>query len=244
VEARGLFTGEGEDGVRHDGGPHGLTIPSHILDSWQDIVDLLVDLIDVPAALIMHVHDPDIEVFVASRNESNPYVAGDSEHVWGSGLYCETVLKTKEKLLLPDARLDPGWDHNPDIELGMISYLGLPIMLPDGEPFGTICVLDNRPNGYSARYEALLAKMRDLIESELEMVHVNQILGDEHRRLSDYLGELQALRGLVAICSHCKSLRDEGGAWHPIEEYLVDHPHADFTHSICPTCMKEHYSEF
>ena len=45
---------------------------------------------------------------------------------------------------------------NPDIKLGMISYLGVPISWPDGEIFGTICVLDRQSNGYSDLYLKLL----------------------------------------------------------------------------------------
>ena len=49
-------------------------------------------------------------------------------------------MKTRQPLSIPDALADEEWLSNPDIELGMISYLGFPIAWPNGEIFGTICV--------------------------------------------------------------------------------------------------------
>mgnify|MGYP001953189988 CR=1 FL=1 len=68
--------------------------------------------------------------------------------LFDSGLYCETVIKSGKQLLVPDALADKDWENNPDVELNMISYLGFPILFPDGNPFGTICVLDNKKNAY------------------------------------------------------------------------------------------------
>ena len=220
-----------------------IEVPLDFLLHWQEIVDILADVVDIPAALIMRYSEPYIEVFVSSERKGNPYKPGDKEHFEGSGLYCETVIKTQQKLLIPSALEDPKWRNNPDIKLGMISYLGYPILLPDKKPFGTLCVLDEKTNEFSQNFEKLMLKFRNLIESNLEMIYMNQILGDKNRRLIDYLFEIQALRGLVPICSHCKSIRDEEQNWHEIEEYILKNPVAEFSHSICPKCMKKYYQD-
>ena len=95
----------------------------------------------------------------------------------------------------------------------------------------------------SKTIEKLMLKFRCLIESHLEMIYVNQVLGDKNKRLNDYLMELQAFRGIVPICANCKSIRDGQGKWHPIEQYLIKHPEADFSHSICPNCKKKLYPD-
>lgn len=136
------------------------------------------------------------------------------------------------------------WKDNPDVKLGMISYLGFPLLFPDGNPFGTICVLDSKPNAYSSNTEKLMFKFKGLVESHLDLLYLNHSLGERNKRLSDYLEELQALRGIVPICSNCKSIRDEKGSWKPIEHYLIKNPEADFSHSICPKCIKKLYPEF
>jgi len=220
-----------------------IKVPEHILHNWQDIVDILAEIGDIPAALIMRLQDPDIEVFVTSRSERNPYKKGGREKIWGSGLYCERVIKTGSTLLVPNAMTDKEWDKNPDLKLNMISYLGLPIVLPNQKPFGTICVLDNKENRYTEKFERLLSKFRDLIQFDLEIIYMNQMLGDTNRRLTDYLEELHTLRGLVPICANCKSIRDEEGNWLSIEQYLADNPDVNFSHDICPKCMKTLYPD-
>ncbi|MCE5264306.1 MAG: GAF domain-containing protein [Deltaproteobacteria bacterium] len=221
-----------------------IEITKNLLENWQEIVNLIAEIAKTPAALIMRLRDHDIEVFVSSESKGNPYHPGDKQELFGSGLYCETVIKTQDRLLVPDALADEKWKNNPDTKLNMISYLGFPILLPSKKPFGTICILDNKTNEYLKTVEVLMVKFRDFIESHLEMIYMSQMLGDENKRLTDYLMELQALRGIVPICSHCKSIRDKKDNWHPIEHYLIQNPQADFSHSICPKCMKKLYPEF
>lgn len=211
------------------------------MNSWQEVVDILTELIEIPAALIMRYSDPYIEVFISSQNKDNPYHPGDKEILWGSGLYCETVIKTNNKLHVPDALADDNWKDNPDVKLNMISYLGYPLLWPDKKPFGTICVLDRKRNEYSNTVERLILKFKSILEFQLEQIYMNHILGEKNKKLTDYLMEIQTLRGLVPICSHCKRIKDQNGEWHPIEHYLIKHPRAEFTHGICPKCMNELY---
>ncbi|MBN1698837.1 MAG: GAF domain-containing protein [Spirochaetales bacterium] len=221
----------------------GINVPEDIIKNWQEIVDVLSQIVDIPAALIMKFSEPEIEVFVASSNEDNPYRTGEKEKLLGSGLYCERVIKTGDKLLVPNALTDRAWKNNPDTRLHMISYLGFPILLPDHKPFGTICVLDNKPNGYSKTIEKLMTGLRDLIQSHLEIIYMNQVLGDENKRLSDYLSEIRAFRGLVPICSNCKNIRDEQGIWHPIEHFISSNTRIEFSHTFCPICAKKLYPD-
>ena len=69
--------------------------------------------------------------------------------------------------LVPDALGDEAWKSNPDIKLGMISYLGVPVSWPDGEIFGTICILDSKRNEYSELYLKLLMQWREVLQSDL-----------------------------------------------------------------------------
>ena len=57
------------------------------------------------------------------------------------------------------------------------------------------------------------------------------------------LGEVRTLRGILPICSFCKKIRDDEGYWNQVEVYVEQRSNADFSHSICPDCMKEHYPE-
>jgi PAS domain S-box-containing protein len=145
---------------------HPTQFPPETLRKWQEIVDLLAEIVHVPSALIMRVEPPNIQVFLSSESQGNPYEAAETAPL-NTGLYCETVMKTRRPLLVPDALGDEDWKSNPDIKLGMISYLGLPISWPDGEIFGTICVLDKERNAYSDVFLRLLTQWRDVLEADL-----------------------------------------------------------------------------
>ncbi|MGD9994027.1 MAG: ATP-binding protein [Salinivirgaceae bacterium] len=149
-------------------------IPDELLIKWQEIADLLAELISVPAALIMKTENEFMEVFVSSSTHGNPYHVGDKEEWYG--LYCETVIKTQKKLVVPNALADIKWDKNPDIKLGMVSYLGVPINFPDSTPFGTLCVLDSRENYYSSNHERLLQQFKRVLEQDLVLIQSNKEL--------------------------------------------------------------------
>lgn len=62
-------------------------------------------------------------------------------------------------------------------------------------------------------------------------------------KLEKALAEVKTLRGILPICSFCKKIRDDSGDWKQVEVYVRERSSADFSHSVCPDCMKEHYPE-
>jgi PAS domain S-box-containing protein len=139
--------------------------PEFVFTKWQKLIDLLSSTFDLPATLIMQADETTIEVFAKCSTDGNPYSVGESEKM--AGLYCETVVKSKDKLLVTNALSDKDWDKNPDIKLGMIAYLGFPIQLPSGDVFGTICVLDNKENPFSKTIENFLLQVKEIIELDI-----------------------------------------------------------------------------
>lgn len=55
------------------------------------------------------------------------------------------------------------------------------------------------------------------------------------------LDEVKTLSGLIPICAHCKKIRDDKGYWTSVEQYISSHSDIDFSHAICPDCIKEHF---
>lgn len=47
--------------------------------------------------------------------------------------------------------------------------------------------------------------------------------------------------GKLPMCSVCRHVRDGDGAWHALDEYLIEHELAGFTHGICPDCRTARY---
>ena len=158
-------------------------VPSEIVQKWQEIVNIIAEIIHVPSALIMKVEPPNIKVFVSSESNGNPYERDELAPL-NTGLYCETVMKSRQSLLVADALREEEWKSNPDIKLGMISYLGFPVTWPDGRIFGTICVLDKKENSYSELYRKFVVQCRDVLEADLRALARSEAYLEEAQRLS------------------------------------------------------------
>jgi hypothetical protein len=61
--------------------------------------------------------------------------------------------------------------------------------------------------------------------------------------LQEAVAKVNTLSGLLPICASCKKVRDDKGYWNRIEEYIEQHSHALFSHSICPDCARKLYPE-
>lgn len=184
------------------------SISPTIMGKWQHIVDLAAKAINVPAGLIMRLNPENMEVCISSRSEGNPYQPMEKEQL-GLGLYCETVVATRDALHVPDALADDKWKDNPDVKLDMISYLGMPLKWPDGEVFGTICVLDNETHTYSDTHIELLAHFRLSVETDLQMLlereHLKRLsvekdlhLREAHHRIKNHLNMITGVLQIAA----------------------------------------------
>lgn len=71
--------------------------------------------------------------------------------------------------------------------------------------------------------------------------NLDQQVAERTRELTQALENVKTLKGLIPICSACKSIRDDEGFWTRVETYIMERSEADFTHGICPDCMTELY---
>jgi hypothetical protein len=97
--------------------------------------------------------------------------------------------------------------------------------------------LDERSNELAIANELLKDKIRDHEKAEEEKS--NLII-----ELQEALSEVKKLSGFLPICSSCKKIRDDKGYWSEVEQYVSAHSDAEFSHSICPDCMRSLYPEY
>lgn len=182
-----------------------VAVSDSMRDKWEPLLNILADIMAVSAALIMQVHEREIEVFTKSTGEGNVYERGEKANL-DTGLYCEEVMARQAELLVPNALEDPHWSKNPDIPLGMISYLGMPVLWPSGHVFGTICVLDVKPNAYSTLFRKLLQQFRFAVEKDLIVIYKQHELVREiaeRQAAESALRKSEELRGdLVQMIVH------------------------------------------
>jgi hypothetical protein len=62
--------------------------------------------------------------------------------------------------------------------------------------------------------------------------------------LQQALSEVKKLEGFIPICSNCKKIRDDQGYWQQVEQYVSERSSAQFSHGICPDCIKILYPDY
>ena len=177
-----------------------LAISLDVLRNWQRIVDLLANIMRVPSAVVCKMEPPDYthyRVLVSSNSVGNPFPI-DQFFSMDIGTFCETVIKKREPLLVTNALEDDQWKMAPEIQVGMVSYLGFPVLWPDGRIFGTICVLDDKANGYSDLYQELLSHCRDVLQGDLQtLTRLGNELEEQRAQLSELFARVP--EGVVMV---------------------------------------------
>ncbi|MCP4760769.1 MAG: GAF domain-containing protein [archaeon] len=106
-----------------------------------------------------------------------------------------------------------------------------------GEIIGLIQLNDYNKNKFSID----LIEFLEMIGEQVGLAINNSLT---YSKLKQTLEELQSLRKILPICSHCKKIRDDKGFWGDVENYLKKYLRTEVSHGICPECMEKHYSEY
>jgi two-component system, response regulator PdtaR len=100
------------------------------------------------------------------------------------------------------------------------------------EPFGYLVKPFNR------------SSLKSTIEMALNKAKVDRQKEEYILELRGAISKSSPLDSPLTICSSCKKIRIEENIWNQIEEYIRDHMEIEFTHSICPECIRELYPDF
>jgi GAF domain-containing protein len=214
---------------------HKLRIPEIALLRWRSIADLLAQVANVPAATINIMEEDTLRVIGASTGPDKPFSENETVKVKpGMRLYCSAVIQAREKLIVPDATKSDFWKDSEGAKAGFIAYAGVPVMQPDGDIFGSICLFDRKPNNFEGPTLRLMEEFADIINGHLSLITKNT-------QLEETLKEVRTLQGLIPICANCKKIRDDKGFWQKVEVYLEGHSNARFTHGLCEDCIQKLY---
>ena len=112
--------------------------------------------------------------------------------------------------------------------------------LPVKRKDGTVFYADvNTSTLTLAGRKYLLGIFRDITERKRAKEEREKLI----QELQKALTEVKTLSGLIPICASCKKIRDDKGYWNQIESYISDHSEAEFSHGLCPECMKKLYPD-
>ena len=90
-------------------------------------------------------------------------------------------------------------------------------------------------------YTRQLQEIIDLQTQELTTANVKQAKLIKH--LQEAIASIRTLEGLIPICASCKKIRNDNGYWEQVEQYIQLHSSANFSHGICPECIKKLYPD-
>ena len=216
-----------------------LHIPPNIQEKWQNIVNIIVEMENVKASLILRITEEDIEILISSNNDDNPYNAGEKQDI-RKELYFEPVIRNKAELIISNALSNDKWKAKVEANKGMISCICIPIYISENKFFGELCILDDKVHHYTEAHIKLLKYFRELIQFQLNsMVSSEAIVIEKEKfrgaRISDDLPQF------IHICSFCKRIKDKHGKWIMMEEFFSRFIDIWFSHGICPNCLEKHY---
>ncbi len=165
-----------------------IEVPEKTTEQWQQLLNLLVDFSEASDALITRYDQPYLEIIKASDNQEN--IFNEGQKVKLSGHYCQQVINKKKMVEINNADKNLEWQNAPELEFGLNYYLGYPVLWPNGDIYGTICIHDNRERYFGQKIKSKLQFVRELIENNLEIIYQNNLnynLRNYYSKLIDIL---------------------------------------------------------
>ena len=130
------------------------------------IAEMARRVVDAPVALISLV-DADRQVFVSCPGLEEPWASRGETPL--SYSVCVEAVAYRDPLVLSDARSDNRLCNGPAVtELGVVAYLGVPLITGDGHVLGALCAIDERPRDWSAEQVELLETLARAILDHIE----------------------------------------------------------------------------
>lgn len=167
------------------------------LQKWQKTINLLAKMYNAPASFLVQYTQEGFQVTISSEQPSNPYPAGvivEPE----TNIFCRRIVETRQPLYVANALTDSYWDTNPEVHNdGFRSYFGVPVFWPNGDPFGTFCVMDYEVTDYNGPYLELIHQLKDLLESDLRLVEAFKEM--QQLAVTDPLTMINNRRGFYSL---------------------------------------------
>jgi len=90
--------------------------------------------------------------------------------------FCDHTIRSREAMVVPDARLDDRFMANPLVTgaPGICSYAGVPLMTPDGYNVGALCAVDTVARQFTPEQMEILKSFGALVIDELELRRIAQ----------------------------------------------------------------------
>lgn len=161
---------------------------------------------------ILSIQDGDRMLF---RAVARP-IAG-AEHIRENALkeaYCQLVLEEGRRVIVQDGRANPKVCDILPVKLGLVRYLGVPLLDSQGRAIGTLCILDSKHDEMLSLEDAdFMAVMGNRISVELERERLFELRTREQRHaLEIQTRELESTHAVLTAINRGLALVDEVGS--------------------------------
>ncbi len=161
---------------------------SRLLDSpaeeaFDRLTRLVCRLLGVPVALVSLV-DAERQFFKSAIGLPQPWAFRRETPL--SHSFCQHVVATGAPLVVQDARHCRLVCENLAVpELGVVAYLGMPLVTGDGQVLGSLCAIDTVPRTWSPADAAALADLAALAMSEVAVRRVSLLQTEARDRTGE-----------------------------------------------------------
>ena len=133
-------------------------------------------------------------------------------------------------------------DFMPTGHVELRNVLFAPLNL-EGATVGIIG-LANKPGDFNDEDAGIASVFGELAAIALRVSRQMDLLNERADSLENALGQVRTLTGLLPMCSGCKKIRDDDGYWTMVESYISSRTDAQFSHGLCPECLKSLYPDY
>ncbi len=176
---------------------------------FDELTRLAADWLGMPISLVSLVDE--------ERQWFKSRVGLDPSQTPRSMSFCSVAIqRPHEVMVVPDASADPRFRDNPLVTADpyIRFYAGAPLLMPDGQALGTLCVIDREPHEFSPKQREILALLARQVVAQLELRKKQsqlQLAVDRYQKLFDHTldGVLQTRPGgeiLAANAAACAML--------------------------------------
>ncbi len=217
-------------------------------EAFDRLTRLAARLLNAPVALVSLVDDCR-QFFKSAVGLPEPWASRRETPL--SHSFCQHVVISGEPLVIRDARQDPRVRDNLAIaELGVLAYLGIPLLSGTGHVLGSFCVIDGEPRRWT---DDQVETMRELAASAMTEIELRGEIA-RHRLTQQVLYRCEThYRAIVDMLRDGVAVLDDTGCvtWvNPsaaqmlgcAEEELLGHSLLDFVAEVDREQTRPHFA--
>ncbi len=155
-------------------------------EPFDDLTELAARICEAPIALISLI-DKDRQWF-KSR------VGLDAAETARDIAFCAHAIHQPDLLIVADATLDERFSDNPLVtkDPHIRFYAGAPLISPEGQALGTLCVIDREPRSMSPDHQRALRVLSRHVMTQLELRRRNKEAAELRNERSKLVAQLEA----------------------------------------------------